>query len=192
MARELDADLRSQYAAAREAGRTANAFEVWREEYLTQVAVAWVLGCVFVRFLEDNELIETPLLSGPGDRRQRALDQHELFFQAPDRKTASDREYLLHVFTEMEGLPAASEIFDREHNPLWSVGLSGDGATKLLTFWQRIDPETGALDHDFTDPEWNTRFLGDLYQDLSERARKKYALLQTPTSSWKRSSWTGP
>ena len=26
----------------------------------------------------------------------------------------------------------------------------------------------------------DTRFLGDLYQDLSERARKKYALLQTP------------
>ena len=34
--------------------------------------------------------------------------------------------------------------------------------------------------HDFTDPEWDTRFLGDLYQDLSEAARKKYALLQTP------------
>ena len=34
--------------------------------------------------------------------------------------------------------------------------------------------------YDFTDPEWNTRFLGDLYQDLSEAARKTYALLQTP------------
>ena len=34
--------------------------------------------------------------------------------------------------------------------------------------------------HDFTDPDWDTRFLGDLYQDLSEAARKKYALLQTP------------
>ena len=29
-------------------------------------------------------------------------------------------------------------------------------------------------------PTWNTRFLGDLYQDLSEAARKTYALLQTP------------
>ena len=40
--------------------------------------------------------------------------------------------------------------------------------------------------HDFTDPEWNTRFLGDLYQDLSEDARKRYALLQTPdfVESW--------
>ncbi|WP_305016969.1 hypothetical protein [Mycobacterium tuberculosis] len=34
--------------------------------------------------------------------------------------------------------------------------------------------------YDFTDPDWNTRFLGDLYQDLSEAARKRYALLQTP------------
>ena len=34
--------------------------------------------------------------------------------------------------------------------------------------------------HDFTDTDWDTRFLGDLYQDLSEAARKKYALLQTP------------
>ena len=34
--------------------------------------------------------------------------------------------------------------------------------------------------YDLTDPEWNTRFLGDLYQDLSEAARKTYALLQTP------------
>ncbi|MFB8772350.1 BREX-2 system adenine-specific DNA-methyltransferase PglX [Streptomyces broussonetiae] len=34
--------------------------------------------------------------------------------------------------------------------------------------------------HDFTDPDLNTRFLGDLYQDLSEHARKTYALLQTP------------
>jgi hypothetical protein len=34
--------------------------------------------------------------------------------------------------------------------------------------------------HDFTDPGRDTRFLGDLYQDLSQLARKRYALLQTP------------
>ena len=50
----------------------------------------------------------------------------------------------------------------------------------MLRFFQRIDPNTGALGHDFTDPSWDTRFLGDLYQDLSEEARKRYALLQTP------------
>ena len=50
----------------------------------------------------------------------------------------------------------------------------------LLAFFQKIDPNSGTLIHDFTDPAWDTRFLGDLYQDLSEAARKKYALLQTP------------
>ena len=34
--------------------------------------------------------------------------------------------------------------------------------------------------YDFTDPELSTRFLGDLYQDLSEYAKKTFALLQTP------------
>ena len=77
-------------------------------------------------------------------------------------------------------LPAAREVFDERHNPLWSLGPSGDGARRLLRFWQRVEPDTGALAHDFTDPHWNTRFLGDLYQDLSEAAKKKYALLQTP------------
>ncbi|MHA7839589.1 MAG: BREX-2 system adenine-specific DNA-methyltransferase PglX, partial [bacterium] len=177
---ELDARLREQYREARDAGRTGHAFEVWRDELLTQVSVAWVLGCVFVRFMEDNDLVETPRLSGPGERRQRALDQHELYFRDPDRRTHSDREYLEHVFAEMQKLPAARELFDAAHNPLWLVGISGDAATRLLEFWQRVSPETGALDHDFRDPDWNTRFLGDLYQDLSESARKRYALLQTP------------
>src|SRR5690606_25216362 len=50
----------------------------------------------------------------------------------------------------------------------------------LVEFWQQVDPDTGELLRDFTDSELNTRFLGDLYQDLSESARKRYALLQTP------------
>src|SRR3546814_4485543 len=50
----------------------------------------------------------------------------------------------------------------------------------LLVFWQKVNPDTGALLHDFRDATLNTRFLGDLYQDLSEAARKRYALLQTP------------
>lgn len=61
--------------------------------------------------------------------------------------------------------------------PTW---LSGDAAGELLKFFQNVDANTGALVHDFSDPNWDTRFLGDLYQDLSEAARKKYALLQTP------------
>ena len=172
--------LEEQYRDAKAAGRTGEPLEPWRDEFLTQVAVAWVLGCVFIRFMEDNRLVDTPWLSGTGDRRQRALDQHELYFRHPERRTHSDRDYLFATFDQTRALPAAAELFDPKHNPLWAAELSGDGASKLLQFWQRVDPDAGKLDHDFTDPDWNTRFLGDLYQDLSESGRKRYALLQTP------------
>ena len=183
---ELDAFLQGEHRRATTRERTAETYESWREEHLTQVAVAWILGCVFVRFLEDNVLVDPPRLCGPGDRRKRALDEHNLYFRA--HPTDSDREYLLHVFRAVATLPVAGQLFDEEHNPIWSLeqpgrefrAPSGDAATRLLGLWQRIDPDSGALAHDFTDPAWDTRFLGDLYQDLSESARKRYALLQTP------------
>ena len=59
-------------------------------------------------------------------------------------------------------------------------GPTADGARALRETFTAIDPDSGALVHDFTDPELDTRFLGDLYQDLSEAAKKRYALLQTP------------
>jgi len=105
-------------------------------------------------------------------------DSHTIYFRQYPKH--SDREYLETVFHEMEKLPGISAIFDERHNPLWTLGPSGDGATELLNFWQKIDPTSGNLIHDFTDSDWNTRFLGDLYQNLSESAQKKYALLQTP------------
>jgi hypothetical protein len=176
--REIDARLRVEYEKARSASRTAQVYEVWREDYITQVAVAWILGCVFVRFLEDNRLIDIVWLAGPNARLQLARDQHTLYFQA--NPTHSDREYLEHVFAEVAKLPSMRDLLDGSHNPISKLGPSGDGAHELLEFWQKVNPSTGALSHDFSDPEWNTRFLGDLYQDLSESARKRYALLQTP------------
>ena len=175
---EVDAPLKEQYSAAKAKKRTALTYKAWRDEQLTQIAVAWVLACVFVRFLEDNELVEVPKLSGPGERLRRARDEHELFFQR--HPTSTEREFLLEVFEETGRLPGMKEFFDRKHNPLWLAAPSGDACRELWLFWQKTDPETGALRHDFTDQDWNTRFLGDLYQDLSEAARKKYALLQTP------------
>ena len=178
---DLETSLQKEHRQASTRERTASTYDSWREERLTQVAVAWILGCVFVRFLEDNALVHPPRLAGPGARRHRALDEHNLYFRARPKET--DREYLLHVFRAVASLPVAGQLFDERHNPLWSLDpeiLSGDAATRLLTLWQRIDPDSGALAHDFTDPAWDTRFLGDLYQDLSESARKRYALLQTP------------
>ena len=183
---ELDVFLQEEHQLAVGGRRTALPYAGWRDDYLTQVAVAWILGCVFVRFLEDNGLVDPPRLSGPGERRGRALDEHTLYFQP--RPKDSDRDYLLHVFRAVAALPVAGQLFDEAHNPIWSLeqpgkefrAPSGDAASRLLGLWQRIDPDSGGLVHDFTDPAWDMRFLGDLYQDLSESARKRYALLQTP------------
>ena len=60
---EIEAGLREAYTQIEKGGRTADPFEVWLDDYLDQVAVAWVLGCVFVRFMEDNHLIDECWLS---------------------------------------------------------------------------------------------------------------------------------
>src|SRR5262249_36778283 len=67
--------LREEYASAQKANRTAQSFEEWRSDAITQVAAAWVLSCVFVRFLEDNGLVDTPKIAGPGERLKRARDE---------------------------------------------------------------------------------------------------------------------
>lgn len=175
---ELDARLKGQYEAARKAKRTGHPYATWRDETLTQSAVAWVLTATFVRFLEDNGLLETPWLSGPGELREIAGETRAAYFNT--RRTDSDDDYLRHAFRQVATLPGMADLFDERHNDLWNAGISGDAAKGFIEFWRKIDPDTGRLAHDFTDPDWNTRFLGDLYQSLSESARKRFALLQTP------------
>ncbi len=177
---DVDRAVRAEYDAARAAQRTAQTYEEWRSDYITQIAAAWVLSCVFVRFLEDNQLIDPPRISGQsGERLRRARDEHDLYFKR--NPTETEREYLLAVFADLGTLPGARDVFGR-HNPVFDQPnwLSGDAAEAIVTFFQTVDATTGQLAHDFTDTAWDTRFLGDLYQDLSEAARKKYALLQTP------------
>lgn len=176
----LRTDLTAEWDAARSADRTAETFESWADAVITQAGVHWLLSGVFLRFIEDNGLVARPWLAGPPqtDRLTLARDRHEAYFRAEPLHT--DRDYLLAAFREAGALPGLQTFFDEAHNPVFRLGLSGAQAQRLLQFWQQVDPDTGALVHDFTDAEWNTRFLGDLYQDLSEATRKRYALLQTP------------
>lgn len=176
---DLDASLDSEWLAAKDAARTGATLHDFKEEAVTQAAVHWLLMGVFIRFLEDNALIDRPYLTASDPaRRSLAQDRHETYFR--QHPGESDREYLLAAFREVGALPAMGALFDEGHNPLFRLAVSGDGAMAILGFWQKINPDTGVLIHDFTDPDWNTRFLGDLYQDLSEAAQKKFALLQTP------------
>jgi len=177
---DLKASLSAEWQAARDANRTAETLESWSDQVITQAGVHWLLSCVFLRFIEDNTLVDRPWIGGTPDsgRLLLAKDRHEAYFR--EHPLESDREYLLACFTEAGTLPGLHTFFDQTHNPVFRLGISGDAAMGLRQFWQQQDPNTGALLHDFTDPTWNTRFLGDLYQDLSEATRKRYALLQTP------------
>lgn len=181
---ELGQHLQEEYQKAVEAGRTAEHFVAWREAQITQAAAAWVLTCVFVRFLEDNGLLDEPVLSGPVSRedgsRPLAHAKERITHHFSEHPAHAEREYLLALFRELDQYPVIDALLDPRHNPLWQIPVSDDGAKRLVDFFQRIDPESGELVHDFTDPAWDTRFLGDLYQDLSEAVRKRYALLQTP------------
>ncbi|TQJ87755.1 BREX-2 system adenine-specific DNA-methyltransferase PglX [Streptomyces sp. SLBN-31] len=182
---DVGARLRAEYDQARKLGRTAATWTSWLDERVTQVAVAWVLGTVFVRFCEDNRLIPEPYLTGPdGDRRELAESRYDAYVESDDDPTY--RGWLEKAFEELGQGQAGRLLFDKRHNPLYQVPLSHDGARELVEFWRGRD-EAGVLVHDFTDPlnedgteGWDTRFLGDLYQDLSEAARETYALLQTP------------
>ncbi|MEU3423705.1 BREX-2 system adenine-specific DNA-methyltransferase PglX [Streptomyces murinus] len=184
------ARLRAEYDASKKVGRTAATWQSWLDERITQVAVAWVLGTVFVRFVEDNGLVPEPYITAP-DIAGREVAQARYDEYVDKAEDPTYRGWFERAFEELaEGLAGA--LLFSDHNPLRQIPLSHEGAGALRDFWQRTrDDEAGAsvLVHDFTDPlsddgdgtkGWDTRFLGDLYQDLSEAARKNYALLQTP------------
>lgn len=174
---EVGDKVRAEYAEAFDAERTGWTFTEWSEDRLTQVAVGWLLACVFVRFCEDNGLLDDAMIAGVGARGDEAKAAQTDFFRAHPH--SSDRDYLHHVFATDAARPGLGGVLGRDANPLWLVDPSADACSALLALWRATDDD-GALVADFTSVDWDTRFLGDLYQDLSEHAKKTYALLQTP------------
>ncbi|WP_372448034.1 BREX-2 system adenine-specific DNA-methyltransferase PglX [Streptomyces smyrnaeus] len=184
--------LRAEYDEARKLGRTAATWNAWLDERVTQVAVAWVLGTVFVRFCEDNRLIAEPYLTGP-DAERRDLAEARYAQYVEEDPDPTYRGWLERAFEELGAGQAGKLLFDKRRNPLYQIPLSHDAARSLVEFWRERGEggegeDADRLVHDFTDPldendptkGWDTRFLGDLYQWLSESARETYALLQTP------------
>ncbi|WP_394159781.1 BREX-2 system adenine-specific DNA-methyltransferase PglX [Galactobacter valiniphilus] len=182
------ARLKEQHATALERGRTGHAWVTWRDNEVDQAAVAWIVASTFIRFCEDNQLlagarsisgapVPMPWIAGPGEQLARAVEHETAFFTA--QATANRRDWLQQAFRVLADLPAGRALVDPNHSPVWSALISADAANTLVAFWRQTDA-AGALLHDFTDVDLGTRFLGDLYQELSEHAKKTYALLQTP------------
>ncbi|MFG1952703.1 BREX-2 system adenine-specific DNA-methyltransferase PglX [Micromonospora sp. NPDC048830] len=170
----LRVELRQEHAQAQAAERVGASFETWLEDVLDQAAVAWVLGCVFVRFCEDNELVDGLWIGGadPAAPADRAVQHRQAYLIKNFRN--NDRDWLKEAFGYLADLRATGKIFD-QHNPVWRFDISGPAAEELSEFFRR-----GAGKESLRRDDLNTRFLGDIYQDLSTHAKKTYALLQTP------------
>ncbi|MFJ6262717.1 BREX-2 system adenine-specific DNA-methyltransferase PglX [Rhodococcus erythropolis] len=170
---------RATHQAAVQEKRTAVSWTDWSEDQLTQAAVGWLLTSVFVRFCEDNLLLGEAAvwITHPDSMlRQRAVDAETSFYR--EHPDYSYREWLEESFETLRKYPATQSLVDG-HAALNITTPSSDAVHQLLAFWRRTD-DNGELVWTFRDDQLSTRFLGDLYQDLSDFAKKKYALLQTP------------
>jgi hypothetical protein len=125
--------------------RTAASWVAWRDDRIIQAAVAWVLVTVFIRFCEDNALLKPVWITGPGGRRQEALDAQLAFFRAHPEDT--DREWLQDAVGYLSRLPATKALVN-SRSALGLVAPSGEAAGKLLAFWRQRD-EDGVLVHDW-------------------------------------------
>jgi hypothetical protein len=166
--------LAEQHAREKAASRTADTLAEWTPRWLEQIGAAWILSCVFLRTLEDRGLVRHRRLAGEG-----AADAEQLFFEIAPSLTA--RDYLLTAFREVARHPGAEELLGPGRNPAFRLSPSNEGARALLDFFR----QGGNEDERGKGLRWrfegrDTRFLGDLYQDLSASVRERYALLQTP------------
>jgi hypothetical protein len=157
----LKAQVQRLHTAAETGGRLDDYVKVLAGRSATQ----FLLRTVYVRVLEDLGLLDPPAIRGQRGR-QAFRDV------APGLGV---RDYFAWVFRDLgvdfpdlfaireDELPLPSEELCAEVWALWHVE---DGAGGLLYAWDAGDFES--------------RFLGDLYQDLDADVRKRYALLQTP------------
>ena len=173
--RIVRADLLAQYRAdphllarafarlEEEEGATAGR-ESWVETFAGRAAVLHVLKSLYVRVLEDQGLL-TP-------ERIRAGGTYELFRRLfPQLGHAA---YLRTIFTDAER--ALPELFAPT---LVEIAQPSETAARAVwDVWQET-VAGGAPRFDFRG-DLDTRFIGDLYQDLDPEVKARYALLQTP------------
>jgi len=169
---EGDAALTEQAGAIHHNEGVGEAFAPWLERFTRQLAIQFILKTLFIRVLEDRRLLRV--------HRLRTRDSKQLFGQLTRYLGATD--YARFVFRDAAYL--LPDLFrETENDIVWPANeLTHDFLEEV---WRRRDVERGTdwLRYDFrgnADGGFDTRFIGDLYQDIDAEARAYYALLQTP------------
>jgi len=148
--------------------QVGDGFDLWTDLLSRRAAVLWVLKSLYVRILEDRGLLQP----------RRILDAEDELFRhlAPNLGPTA---YLRWVYRDLASLRGGiPELFAPQPAELAQVpdALS----QRLIDFWRSKNPDTGALLYRFDDEHFDSRLMGDLYQDLDPVVKKRYALLQTP------------
>ena len=120
----LAESLSSTYQRAKQAERTAQPFETWREEF-TDAGGGRVGSRLRVRPVRRRQRLDrhTTPRGCPDLNLARAKDQRTLYFSAAPHRQRP-RVPLTTTFRKLEALPAAAPLFDERHNPLWAFGVS--------------------------------------------------------------------
>ena len=104
---EFDETLHLEWEDAKQSNRTAATYESWLDDRVTQSAVAWILATVFIRFCEDNGLIDLPVIAGPGDRLAIAGERQNEFIA--ENRATTDRDWILQG---IKALSVSNKIYD--------------------------------------------------------------------------------
>jgi hypothetical protein len=156
--------LARAFARLEEEEGSAAGRESWVETFAGRAAVLYILKSLYVRVLEDQGLL--------APERIRAGGTYELFRRLfPQLGHAA---YLRTVFTDAER--ALPELFAPTLVEI--VQPSEAAARAVWDVWQET-VAGGVPRFDFRG-DLDTRFIGDLYQDLDPEVKARYALLQTP------------
>ena len=174
--RIVRADLLAQYRAEpalraralarlRDEENDTSQSETWLEIFAGRAAAIYILKSLYVRVLEDQRLLATTRIRDEG-----TFSLFRTLFPL-----LGHAAYLRTVYAEAER--ALPELFAR--TAIEIAEPSESSAHALWSVWQEAAPGGGPL-FDFRDQHLDTRFIGDLYQDLDPDVRKRYALYQTP------------
>jgi hypothetical protein len=159
MARAM-ARLRDEENSTAPADRAA-----WLETFAGRGAVLYILKTLYVRVLEDQGLLRPVRLRDGG-----TYETFRTLF--PQLGHAA---YLRRVFDDAER--ALPDLFAA--TPVEIATPGGEAASAVWAVWQLAAPGGGPR-FDFRGGDLDTRFIGDLYQDLDPDVKARYALLQTP------------
>jgi hypothetical protein len=149
-------------------------FATWLDRWCRQAAIQFILRVLFLRVLEDRELLGAVRIRSTDGQRMWAELTRNLGAAHYAQWCCWDAAHLL------------PDLFGPTDYDL--VPPDDDLAQRFLDdVWRRPDPNRpGWIRFDFrpdparADEGFQTRFIGDLYQELDAEIREHYAMLQTP------------